>query len=126
MSMMAVIIMTRPLQMTDQIMDITITIISQSIVNTMMYMMMMMIIMYTIQKGESIDMRVGSIITTVSLILDATIAIEVQVSSMKKKSLTEVTRAVQMMTITLLKSISISTWSRSIVIGSRRGSTIAI
>ena len=124
--MMAVTIMTRPLQMTDQIMDITITIISQSIVNTMMYMMMMMIIMYTIQKGESIDMRVGSIITTVSLILDATIAIAVQVSSMKKKSLTEVTRAVQMMTITLLKSISISTWSRSIVIGSRRGSTIAI
>ena len=98
--MMAVIIMTRPLQMTDQIMDITITIISQSIVNTMMYMMMMMIIMYTIQKGESIDMRVGSIITTVSLILDATIAIAVQVSSMKKKSLTEVTRAVLMMTIT--------------------------
>ena len=124
--MMAVTIMTRPLQMTDQIMDITITIISPSIVNTMMYMMMMMIIMYTIQKGESIDMRVGSIITTVSLILDATIAIAVQVSSMKKKSLTEVTRAVQMMTITLLKSISISTWSRSIVIGSRRGSTIAI
>ena len=124
--MMAVIIMTRPLQMTDQIMDITITIISPSIVNTMMYMMMMMIIMYTIQKGESIDMRAGSTITTVSLTLDATTATAVQVSNMKKKSLTEVTRAVQMMTITLLKSISISTWSRSIVIGSRRGSTIAI
>ena len=124
--MMAVTIMTRPLQMTDQIMDITITIINQSIVNTMMYMMMMMIIMYTIQKGESIDMRAGSIITTVSLTLDATTATAVQVSNMKKKSLTEVTRAVQMMTITLLKSISISTWSRSIVIGSRRGSTIAI
>ena len=126
MSMMAVIIMTRPLQMTDQIMDITITIISQSIVNTMMYMMMMMIIMYTIQKGESIDMRAGSIITTVSLTLDATIDIAVQASSMKKKSLIEETRAVVMMTITLLKSISISTWSRSIVIRSRHGSTIAI
>ena len=123
--MMAVIIMTRPLQMTDQIMDITITIISQSIVNTMMYMMMM-IIMYTIQKGESIDMRAGSIITTVSLTLDATIDIAVQASSMKKKSLIEETRAVVMMTITLLKSISISTWSRSIVIRSRHGSTIAI
>ena len=98
--MMAVIIMTRPLQMTDQIMDITITIINQSIVNTMMYMMMMMIIMYTIQKGESIDMRAGSTITTVSLTLDATTATAVQVSNMKKKSLTEVTRAVLMMTIT--------------------------
>ena len=87
---------------------------------------MMMIIMYTIQKGESIDMKAGSIITTVSLTHDATTAIAVQVSNMKKKSLIEVTRAVQMMTITLLRSISISIWSRSIVIRSRHGgSTIA-